>query len=245
MNDVITYITCPMKLGYSEKDKRYTVQDLYDLAGREAIKTLFSFLALKKDWTRSFSEASEKFNYIWMSNLDKLSEPFNKKVSFAQNYILSKAKSIIDLQFDEIVSVNYPLEYTLGSNLKLTDNIDLLVINSKTISSKKTFRAINFFNRLPFDNDRYSQMKAGFFRLAIQSNLTRSHYRDFSYELRPLSGKDYIINCNPHFLNTINTIIKNVTKCIELGLWYATNNQDACKSCAYRLTCNLGDINKL
>lgn len=245
MEKVLTYITCPMKLAFGEKDKRYSVQELYDMAGRESIKTLFSFLALEKNWTRAYSEASDKFNHVWLSNLDKLNEPFGKKVSFAQNYILNKAKSILDFRTDEIVAVNFPLEYTVTPTIKLTDHVDLLVINSVYAHSRKTFRAINFFNRLPFDNDRYLQMRAGFFRLAFQTNLTKSHYRDFTYELRPLSGKDTLLNCNPHYLNTIQTVIKNVVKAIEMEAWYATNNEHACKVCPYKQVCNLSELNKL
>lgn len=244
-NSLYEYITCPFKMAFSDKDKRYTVAELYNYAGRESLKTLFSFIALNRSWSRAYSEATEKFNYIWLSNIDKITEKFNSNVKFLQSYIITKAKKIVDFKSDEIVSVNFPLEYALNSSTILTDNIDLLVINSPSLTSKKTYRAINFFSRMPFENKRYFNLRAGFFRLTIQSYLSRSHYRDFSYELAPLNGSDEIYAPSPHFLPTIRTLVKNVAEGINNKVYYPTNNEQTCEGCPYKKTCSMSLINSL
>lgn len=215
-----------------------TPHDLFIKAGRAAVYAYFNAIAQGYYSPTAITKAVREFDAIWLAN--QMLVTFDKRLgNYDGRLLVERLASVYNPKEDEVVAVNYPIELALTSNLILTDQIDVLIINKKSgRGGKQTIRGVCFQELDSNDNDRYTELRANLFKSAIQCYLGNQTRRHYSYEVRPFQGSDKVIDPKVDHRQHLTRLVTNVMKGIKHQVWYPTSSKETCRQCHLKKTCN-------
>lgn len=240
LQEIIDYCTCPLKLSQRlDGNDKLTGHDLFVKAGREAVYSYFNALAQGYYMPTAMSRATKEFDRIWVEHQHLITYD-RRKAQYSGRLLVERLASMYDPKQDEVVAVNFPIELALTKNLIITDSIDVLLINKKSgKGGKRTIRAISTMDLASNDNERYMDMRAGIFKMAIQSYLGQQTKRHYTYEIRSFNSADKVITPKLNQRHDMVRLATNVMKGIKHKVYYPTTSKETCKQCHMKTICSL------
>jgi hypothetical protein len=241
---ILTYVTCPLKLAFAKEEGLLTATDLYVDSVKTGIHTYFTEVGMKKQRVEAAVRAQKSFIAHWEANAARIPLDHESSLLFYQgHYLTSRIDTFYDPRVDELVATKYPLELSMAKDLVLQDTIDVLFVRKN--KSHIVYRAVFLEGPNDFENQRYQSLRSAFFKLALQRHLPSKRVTSFLYESRPVIGQDKVICPETHMLKPIKTMAIGIAKAIKSGAIYPTNNREACKACAYSKVCEASLIRDL
>lgn len=237
--DVLEYVTCPLRLAFKKDRQVLTRRELYSTSMRSAILTFFNYRAAGMSPNQCMKRATKKFNDTWFTGTNKFKIENIDYIEFF-NTLSASILSIYKHNSDIVVGTQVPIEFTVNSSLLLTDTIDILLINDPIGGKAKViYRGIIIDDFYDLKLKRYIELRAAFFRLALQREYGSDRRRNFSFEVRSVYGQDIIIEPGPGDFKLLKSIVENVAKAISNGIKYPAVNPRACSDCPYREDCDM------
>ena len=241
---ILTYVTCPLKLGFSNSEGLLTATNLYVESVKTGIHTYFTEIGLKRKGSEASVRSQKSFIAHWQANAGRIPNDHNSSLMFYQgHYLVSRINTFYNPAIDELVASKYLLEVSMAKDLVLQDTVDLLFVRKN--KSRLTYRAVFLEGPQDFENQRYQSLRSAFFKLALQRHLPSRRVTSFLYESRPVMGQDKVIYPETHMLKPVRTMAVSIAKAIKAGAIYPTNNREACKACAYNKICEASLIREL
>ena len=217
-----------------------TSRDLFIDSAKESVKIFFNSIAQGYKVPTSIGKCIKAFDSIWMSRINQV--VFDQRIkSYNGSLIVERINQIWNERSDEVVGVNFPIEVSISKNVILNDRIDLLLINRKN-KGKITYRAINFFDMNSNDNERYLHLRAGVFKMAMQSYLGQHTRRNYAYEVWPFNGEQIFIDPKNTDRIDLARLVLNISKAIRQEIWFPTSSEETCKQCPYKKNCTFSLI---
>lgn len=237
--DILSYITCPLKLKLKTNPEILTNRSLYIKCAKATIDTYLNARANGFTNEKATKDAIRKFDTLWLSNIDKIDAIIDIHRAMP-DMLFTKLSTFYNYR-DEIVATNFPIEMSMSPSVILTDTIDLVLISSGgTQDRQKICRLISYDTTYEARNKRLLDLRASFARLVLQRYLNyHDNKRAFSFELRPFFGKDITLEPAPGNYNNLRRLVLNICEAIKQDVSYPTINEQACKDCEYSSICSV------
>ena len=231
ISSYIDYLECSYRAHHSNRMPELTIAHAKSLVIADTAKYFLSRVGEGKEV--SSLDLRNRLSLAWC----KVKE--ESGLTYDWRDLLSVAKQLTRVYTlrggkDSVIAVNFPVEIDLLPGVKVTGDIDAILLKNNKDLEVISFDYTTFARRTT--KSPQLRLLAGFFDIGIRDSKITRLARKYTF-YRTGTGGLRRLNISRYSDNDTKSILGDIHKSIDDGAYLPTTNTDICKDCLHNTVC--------